>query len=120
MTLHAEGDHVRGVLVVDSPRTYGELQQQMPALTQRMADSGVDLRRLEIVLDPQPSPSSSDGLSSMLRDDQGQGAGDQQGDPGGGPRQADGPAGDAEQAGPAAEAVQRAYQVSDDSINVWI
>lgn len=123
MTLQAEGDHVRGVLVVENPRTYGQLHQEMPALVQRLADSGVDLRRLEIVLDERPDASTSDGSSSMPRDEGGgQGPGADEGRSGSG-SQADAPEeppAEAEPDRPPPGPGGPAGQVGDESINVWI
>jgi len=65
LTLHQEGDEIRGILEVNDSRTLEEIQREAPALIQRLADSGVQLRRLDVNLTDQ---SPGDGANSTLRD----------------------------------------------------
>jgi flagellar hook-length control protein FliK len=52
LSLEADGDRVRGVLEVQNPRALAELKQQTADLAQRLAESGVDLKRLDVQLVP--------------------------------------------------------------------
>ena len=123
MTLHTEGDHVRGVVVVDSARTYAELHQEMPGLVQRLADSGVDLRRLDIVLNERADRSDDGGSSAMAGGEQGrqgQGTDEQHGEAGPEAGSATQVADDPQQEPLAAVPTDGAGPVGAGSINVWI
>ena len=117
LMLHSDGSDVRGVLKVESPETLAELQREAGALVQRLAESGVQLRRLDVDLADDGSQGSDSG-GSLARGGQGQ--------------THDGPAdmgqqttpdstgeGDASEAD-AAPTMPNAYHVDDESINVWI
>jgi flagellar hook-length control protein FliK len=73
LTLEADGDHVRGVLEVQNPRALAELKQGTDNLAQRLAESGVDLKRLDVQLVP-PGREGSMGSSLTHNSDGGQGA----------------------------------------------
>ena len=117
LTLHADGSDVRGVLKVESPETFAELQREAGALVQRLAESGVQLRRLDVDLTDNGSQGSDSG-GSPARGGQGQTHG--------------GPADMGQQTTPdstgegdrseadAAATIPNAYHVDDESINVWI
>ena len=66
MTLTAEGPQVRGVLEVENSRTLLELQQATPPLIQRLAGSGIQLERLDLVFsDPGGQDSAGAGNSPL-------------------------------------------------------
>ena len=50
LTLEADGKDLRGVLEVENPRALGELQREAPSLMNRLAEIGVQVRRLDIGL----------------------------------------------------------------------
>jgi len=121
LTLRAEGSDIRGVVEVENSRVLSELQRDAGQLAARLADGGVQLRRLEFVMNDSAGRGAPEGDSgSLLRDGQadprqndgGQFAGD------GGDEAAvgDGAAG-AEEWPP--EQVEPAL-MTDQSINVWI
>lgn len=118
MILHDDGAALRGVVEVSNPRTYAELQQEMPGLAQRLADSGVDLRRIEVVLTEQGRGDLADADDSAGLNENRQGR--QQGDQGEGQS-----AGEIEESpgAPGAAATSGAGAndyVGEESINVWI
>lgn len=49
LTLEARGEQIRAVMRVDDPATLAQLRMESPALVQRLAESGLDVRRLDIV-----------------------------------------------------------------------
>ena len=117
LTLHAEGRDLRGVLKVEDPNTFAELQREAGALVQRLAESGVQLRRLDINLSDDGSQGSDSG-GSLARGGQGQTHG---GPDDMGQQAAPDSAGEADRPeADAAPAMPDAYYVDDESINVWI
>jgi flagellar hook-length control protein FliK len=116
LTLRAEGQELRGLLEVDNSRTLMELQREAPALADRLAEGGVELRRLDVQLSdqgrsdstdspPQQGADSGQGLPQRDAPDRGSGS---PADP------ADLGAGDLE---PEESPEQ---QVADESINIWM
>ena len=48
--LRAEGSEVRGVLEADNPRTLTQLQREAPIIMSRLADAGVQMKRMDLSL----------------------------------------------------------------------
>ena len=48
LTMYSEGNEIRGRLDVDNPRTLTEIRHQADLLTQRLAEDGIAIRRLEV------------------------------------------------------------------------
>ncbi|MCK4626841.1 MAG: flagellar hook-length control protein FliK [Phycisphaerae bacterium] len=67
--LSVTGNEVRGVLRVENPQTLTQLQREAPALLNRLAEAGVQLRQMDLSLSEQGSGDSS--LYSQLRDESG-------------------------------------------------
>lgn len=118
MILHEDGSALRGVVEVSNPRTCAELQQEMPALAQRLAESGIDVRRIEVVLSDQGRGdlADADGSAVLQENHQGRQDGDQGDAAGGSPGEID----EADRGGDAAETREPNDYVSEASINVWI
>ena len=57
--LRSEGNDLRGVLEVESPRTLQQLQREAPALLARLADAGIQLRRMDMSLSDQGNRDSA-------------------------------------------------------------
>ena len=116
LTLQAEGREIRGVVHVDNPRTFHDLQRETTQLASRLAEGGVQLRRLEVQLsnpdrDGQTDstlPQYQEGRQNAPQRD----APDREGDPDGGGR--------LEPAPPGGEEDPLTGRADDDSINVWI
>ncbi len=116
LTLHADGQELRGLLEVDNPRTLTELQREAPALADRLAEGGVELRRLDVQLSDQ---GRSDSTNSAPQ--QGAGGGE-------GPPQRDAAErGNGDQPGPAVLGAGDLepeelpdQQIADQSINIWM
>jgi len=115
LTLRAEGQELRGLLEVDNSRTLMELQREAPALADRLAEGGVELRRLDIQLSDQGRSDSTDSPPQ-------QGAGSGQGAP-----QHDAPDRGGAPADPAVLGAGELQpeelpeqQVADESINIWM
>lgn len=114
--LRAEGNQVRGVVQVDNQRTLDQLRHESPSLLSRLAEAGIEVRRMELGFTP------GSGGESMpqwnLRQDGGAwgGAGGRDG------RQASsGEAGNGESPLAGDEQQQSAAtSVWDGAINVWI
>jgi len=51
LTLKADGSEVRGEMKVSDPDTAAQLQAEAPGLVRRLADGGIQMRRLDISLD---------------------------------------------------------------------
>jgi hypothetical protein len=51
LVMQGDGDSVRCVLHVQSPGTMDQIRDQAPALVQRLAQSGVEVRRMDVFLD---------------------------------------------------------------------
>jgi len=111
----SDGKELRAALEVDNARTFEEIHRQAPALVQRLIDSGLDVKGIDVSLNDSPAGEQhADGSDGMLRDPA---------DTGG---QADGPGGDRrdeqrgledDQADASAVFVER---VSDQSIDVMM
>ncbi len=71
LSLQSDGKDIRGVVEVDSHRTLVEIQKEASSLMGRMADSGISVRRMDVVLSD-PSQGGHHGADSMLRDWSGQ------------------------------------------------
>ncbi len=67
--LSVTGNDVRGVLRVENPQTLTQLQREAPALLNRLAEAGVQLRQMDLSLSEQGSGDSS--LYSQLHDESG-------------------------------------------------
>jgi len=71
LSLQAEGKNLRGLVEVDNPKALGEIHREAAALVSRLADSGINLRRMEVVLnEPSQQQAGAEGFHSMPRDDQ--------------------------------------------------
>jgi flagellar hook-length control protein FliK len=116
LTLEGSGRDIRGVVEADNARTLAELQQASPPMIERLAEAGVQVRRLEFVLS---SDAQQAGTDSSSRDNTAaqQQAGDRDASPQGSGASGDGPEGDGAQASPNGT---RADTVSDEAINVWM
>ncbi len=118
MTLRADGQAVRGVVEVENARALEDLQREAATLIGRLADGGVDVRRLDFQL-------SDPGGQNLNNNTGGQGAADGQGtasrdlsdnggnDEGGSAEGRYAPTEGEESAAPA-------ERVADESINVWM
>jgi len=62
LRLHAEGNDLTGELKVDNPQTLEQLRAESPALVRQLADSGVQVRRLDISLTDQHLQDESNWL----------------------------------------------------------
>jgi flagellar hook-length control protein FliK len=126
MSLTEDAEGIRGVLRVAQAETAQELQREAAGLMSRLAAGGVQVRRLEIIVET-PTGSMTQGYESAYR----QGGDGQQNpsgqlDPGGsgagggghdgGDGEQDQPAGEWVEAGPA----RPAESVGDDAINLWM
>jgi flagellar hook-length control protein FliK len=60
VSLRASGDRVRGVLEADSPETQRRPERETPALTERLQEAGVQIRRLDVVLARQDGHSGAE------------------------------------------------------------
>jgi len=116
LTLESDGQEVRGVLEVDNPRTLVQLQRETSVLADRLADGGIQLRRLDVQLTNQDRGDST-------------GSSPQQGAHGGGdaPYRQASDAPDSERLSPAGVVLPDAddepaleHRVADGSINVWM
>jgi len=117
VTLREEGERIHGVLEVENSQTLTQLQREAPALINRLADSGIELARLDVSLTGAPDRSPTGGFDSLFGDgasgrheggSYGSGRGDGFDSP------------DEPQASETteAEAMLRGY-VDDESVNVW-
>jgi len=118
LSLEAQGKDLRGRLEVDNPRALSEFQRETATLLSRLADSGINLRRMEIVLNDSSQRAGTEGFNSAMAEDQTR----QQANSAGGQSPTEGVAiqdattQSADTIGQAGETVQ----VSDESINVWM
>lgn len=138
MTMHSDlAGVVRCVLKVDNPGTLDHLRAEAPAMLTRLADSGVQVKRLEISLSPPAAPTATPSQSdssfaaprqwdsasySAFRDSQG-GRQDQAGAGADGGREhpADGSSGRPGSPRPAGnDPAFLAQGYTGDGINVWI
>ncbi len=71
LSLQSDGKDIRGVVEVDNHRTLVEIQKEASSLMGRMADSGISVRRMDVVLND-PGQGGQHGADSMLRDWSGQ------------------------------------------------
>jgi flagellar hook-length control protein FliK len=55
LTLESQGNQVRAVVETDNPRTLADLRTEAPALIQRLADSGIQVQSMDMVLTQQGS-----------------------------------------------------------------
>ena len=115
LVLRMEGQEVRGVLEVENPRTVAERQREASSLVQRLGESGVEMRRLDVQLSGQPRSNSGDSALHQYSND-GQGAPRREG-AGQGER---GPGASSASIVDEAEPERLAEQVADESINVWM
>ena len=120
LTLRGGRGGIRGVIEVDNARTLAQLRDATPPMVERLAENGIQLRRLDLVLSGNAQGQASpDGSDSSLRD----GALAQQQDSGEqGSREQAGWSGNApaEDSTPRGDQSARPSFVSDDSVNVWI
>ncbi len=59
LTLHSQGNDLRGVIEVESARVMTELQREAGGVINRLAEGGIQVRRLEIQMPEQQGPESS-------------------------------------------------------------
>ena len=119
LTLRGGRGGIRGVIEVDDARTLAQLRDATPPVIERLAEGGIQLRRLDLVLSGNSPQVSPDGSNSSFRD----GALAQQQDAAGqGLREQNGLSAraGAEDPTPRAGSAAGPSYVSDDSINVWI
>ena len=114
MVLRSEGGELRLSMEASNPRTLEQMQREAPVLMQRLADSGIEVKRMEFI---QSDPGSSDGSFGGLQQQQRGQHGGQSGDEAPGGQTAHASRDAAEAFG---RSDDRAGQVSDDSINVWM
>ncbi len=122
VTVRADGDGVRGVIEVDSARTLAEVERQTAALVERLADQGLTLRRMDVVLnDSTERNAAGDGSQQASGDGDDAREGELDGHAGGtsagegAPSASGGEPG--ESGGPAPADAQTA---TDSSVNVWM
>ncbi len=120
ISIQSDADGIRGVVQAENARTLSELQRETPSLVQRLAESGVDIRRVEFQLadssssatSGQPDPSAQQSGQNGQFGPGGQGRPGGQGDGG----QARGGYDDLDAQG----SYVRGDVVTDQSINVMI
>ena len=117
LTLEAEAGEIRGVLEVDNPRTFSELQREAPALLHRLADGGMEIRRLDVDLSDQGGDGPADGTDSLLRDGGQSGHDGQAGRPTA--SESDLPVADDSHPAASDEAPHVAHPIGEETINVW-
>ncbi len=66
LTIQADGKEVRGVLEVDNSRTLGELQREAPLVAARLADGGLAVRRMDVVLSDANARGNGNGSSAAF------------------------------------------------------
>jgi len=64
-----QGDDITGLLQVDKPQTRDQLQQLLPEVIQNLQDSGIQIKRLEVVLTNQQEQYTSKEQSSTAGQD---------------------------------------------------
>ena len=116
--LRIEGGEVRGVLEVDNPRTLSQLQREAPNLMTRLADAGIEMKRMDLSLTEDGARGSMRDLSwfSQQYGENGSGYG------GSDSRDQGRATDDALSGGPDSEGVlsPALATIDDDSINIWI
>ena len=112
--LRAEGNEVRGVLEVDNPRTLSQLQREAPIIMNRLADAGIQMKRMDLSLND-----SGTGDQALFSQPQGRNGAEHGGWDGSGQSRAadDTPPGGAETED---QIPPTPMTVDNDSINVWI
>jgi flagellar hook-length control protein FliK len=121
LNLQAEGSDLRAVLTAESERTYVELRREATALVERLAESGIQVRRIQVVLTTDSGNEADHG--SPWREglaQQQQAAGQQHGGGGG-----SSPSGRETQQPTVEAAPQTASRdagvvLSENSINIWL
>lgn len=117
ITFQADGQELRAVVEVESARTLAELQREAPALMARLAEGGVNLRRMDFTLNDQSSGNDNSSANWQLA------YGDASG------RESYAGSSEAESGEPSAleaETPESTYgspaleTVADDSINLWV
>jgi flagellar hook-length control protein FliK len=68
VTLREEGERIHGVLEVENSQTLTQLQREAPALINRLAESGIELARLDVSLTGQTGRGPAGGFDSLLGD----------------------------------------------------
>ena len=71
ISIQSDADGIRGVVQAENARTLSELQRETPSLVQRLAESGVDIRRVEFQL-ADSSSSATSGQSDPSAQQSGQ------------------------------------------------
>ena len=115
VTFEAEGKELRAVLQADSIRTLSVLQREAPALFNRLADSGIQLKRMDFVLNEQSNEQTGSEGSLQAHNGNGsqrQGANQQVG------TEPNDTLTDEQE--PPEGAETQPVEISDESINVWI
>ncbi len=115
VTFEAEGRELRAVLQADSIRTLSVLQREAPALFNRLADSGIQLKRMDFVLNEQSNEQTGSEGSLQAHNGNGsqrQGANQQVG------TEPNDTLTDEQE--PPEGAETQPVEISDESINVWI
>jgi len=115
LEFQSEGKDLRAVLQVENSRTLVELQQEAPALIERLAQSGVEVRRMDIVLNQH---SNTDSPHAELQEDQ-SGRGQDYAEALAG-NFGDEVAGGSDELAEAGHSTYMQNHVSDTSINVWM
>lgn len=121
LVLRTEGRGVRGILEVENPRALAQLRSATPPMIQRLAESGVQMNRLDVVLNNSTSQNASDAGDSQMQNNafaQGQSQG-QDGSSSGQPGRNDSQENTQEFEQNYGRDEEASY-VSDDAINVWI
>ena len=117
LTLRGGRGGIRGTLEVDNVRTLAELRNATPPMIERLAESGIQLRHLDLILSGQNQGNSPNTSGSSLRDGALAQQQNQNGQAHGGRARQDDSADGSAEGG--AGRTAPGY-VSDDSINVWI
>ncbi len=124
--LRADGGSLRGVLRAENPQTLSDLQKEATSLMNRLAESGVQVRRLEVVLDS--NPTGRESFDSFYRQGAGQGPAEQSGEQASQGGQQGGESGSSRGTsggeGLAADAADGASDpdevITDQSVNIWM
>ena len=121
LTLATRGGELRGVLEVDNHRAMAQLQKEADILVTRLADSGVQIKSMDVVMSHSAGDQSSQGATHQFagRDGSWQNA---YGDAGAnqGRRQGGDASGSLGSANAGTEGELVAAGVADGSLNVWI
>lgn len=118
ISISTRGSEVQAVVRVEHPETLKRLEQETPGLMQRLADAGIQVRRVELSLN-NGSLSSDTSSGSMLRD-QGNSSWQGQGQAFGSPRFGSGHFAEADSSSADGLPQAMSYATGDNQLNIWI